>query len=528
MELTNPNRAVLYARVSTDEQAKGFSRMHQEDFLREFCKKSGFEVVEVFLEDESAKDFKGRPAYQRLKKFAFDRTNKVSHVLFTKWDRFARNIREALNELNDFKRKGIVVEAIDQWINFDVPEDQMLLAVYLASPEIENRRRASNTREGMRKALKLGNWCSKPPKGYKRDPGSKLMIPNQDAEYIRRAFELVGLGVESPDSIRLMLNKEGFKCSKNQFNLLLKNPLYKGQILVKAWNGEPETFYQGLHEPLVDEATFNKVLGQFRRRRKASAIPKKDSPEMVLRGHLECMQCGGQLTGAFSRGNGGTYPYYKCQGKCKESFRAERPNLLIQESLFALQPRPEVVKLYYRIMELKFAEADSMRASRIATMRKEIQKKEETMIRAQELLLDGSLDGPSYQEIRTRHHALITDLEAQVSDLEAIEGNFQKYLRTGVHIIANVGTFYEQSDSQTKKQILGSILSEKLVYDSGNYRTIPFTEAVRTISLSIKELETGPTKKPGISAELSYQAPQVGLEPTTYGLTVRRSNQLSY
>ena len=27
---------------------------------------------------------------------------------------------------------------------------------------------------------------------------------------------------------------------------------------------------------------------------------------------------------------------------------------------------------------------------------------------------------------------------------------------------------------------------------------------------------------------LSYLAPQVGLEPTTYGLTVRRSNQLSY
>ena len=25
-----------------------------------------------------------------------------------------------------------------------------------------------------------------------------------------------------------------------------------------------------------------------------------------------------------------------------------------------------------------------------------------------------------------------------------------------------------------------------------------------------------------------FTAPQVGLEPTTYGLTVRRSNQLSY
>jgi hypothetical protein len=30
------------------------------------------------------------------------------------------------------------------------------------------------------------------------------------------------------------------------------------------------------------------------------------------------------------------------------------------------------------------------------------------------------------------------------------------------------------------------------------------------------------------STLFNYLAPQVGLEPTTYGLTVRRSNQLSY
>ena len=35
-------------------------------------------------------------------------------------------------------------------------------------------------------------------------------------------------------------------------------------------------------------------------------------------------------------------------------------------------------------------------------------------------------------------------------------------------------------------------------------------------------------KKEVIFDLLSCLAPQVGLEPTTYGLTVRRSNQLSY
>ncbi len=38
----------------------------------------------------------------------------------------------------------------------------------------------------------------------------------------------------------------------------------------------------------------------------------------------------------------------------------------------------------------------------------------------------------------------------------------------------------------------------------------------------------GKQKKEVIFDLLFDDAPQVGLEPTTYGLTVRRSNQLSY
>lgn len=43
--------------------------------------------------------------------------------------------------------------------------------------------------------------------------------------------------------------------------------------------------------------------------------------------------------------------------------------------------------------------------------------------------------------------------------------------------------------------------------------------------MSYEEKKNGQTV---ISDDLSALAPQVGLEPTTYGLTVRRSNQLSY
>ena len=55
-----------------------------------------------------------------------------------------------------------------------------------------------------------------------------------------------------------------------------------------------------------------------------------------------------------------------------------------------------------------------------------------------------------------------------------------------------------------------------------------FTAPIRVLLKSTKLLEECKNKKEVEIDLLSCMAPQVGLEPTTYGLTVRRSNQLSY
>ena len=58
------SRAILYVRVSTDEQAeKGYSQRDQEERLRNWCKHNSVEVVDVILEDHSAKKFV-RPKWQ--------------------------------------------------------------------------------------------------------------------------------------------------------------------------------------------------------------------------------------------------------------------------------------------------------------------------------------------------------------------------------------------------------------------------------------------------------------------------------
>ena len=51
-------KAILYVRVSTDEQAeKGYSLRHQEETANKYCNFQNIEVVATFVEDHSAKTF---------------------------------------------------------------------------------------------------------------------------------------------------------------------------------------------------------------------------------------------------------------------------------------------------------------------------------------------------------------------------------------------------------------------------------------------------------------------------------------
>ena len=59
-------KAILYIRVSTDEQAdKGYSLKHQEERQRSYCQFEGIEIAGLYKDDHSAKTFE-RPAFRQM------------------------------------------------------------------------------------------------------------------------------------------------------------------------------------------------------------------------------------------------------------------------------------------------------------------------------------------------------------------------------------------------------------------------------------------------------------------------------
>ncbi|WP_228446759.1 recombinase family protein [Chryseobacterium sp. 3008163] len=188
--------AYLYVRVSTDEQKrKGYSLPEQEDRLLKYCKYNNIEVKGIYREDYSAKNF-NRPEWKQL----FSEVKKKSrgedkNILFIKWDRFSRNVEYAYEMIGKLRKYKTTAMAIDQPIDFSVPESTVMLAVYLAVPEAENTRRAQNTSNVIRRAKLMGRYPNKAPIGYINVTlmdGKKAIIPKEpEAEIIKWVFNQI-------------------------------------------------------------------------------------------------------------------------------------------------------------------------------------------------------------------------------------------------------------------------------------------------------------------------------------------------
>jgi site-specific DNA recombinase len=156
-------RAILYIRVSTDEQAdKGFSLASQQEYLRKYCGVNEIEIICLFREDHSAKTF-NRPEFRKMLAFCKKNKGDIDLLLFVKWDRFSRNTKDSYQMIHEFQRLNIEARAIEQPLDLSVPESKLMLAIYLASPEVENDRRSLNVFNGMRKARKEGRYMGAAP-----------------------------------------------------------------------------------------------------------------------------------------------------------------------------------------------------------------------------------------------------------------------------------------------------------------------------------------------------------------------------
>ena len=432
--------AVIYCRVSSKEQIEGTSLESQEVACRDYAQAKGMRVLKVFVEQGESAKFADRT--QLLELVDFCRRNKggVDTLLVWKLDRFARNVADHYSIKTTLLKYGVRVVSVTEPIDSD-PSGKLMEGVLATVAQFDNDVRAMRTVQGMKRRLQEGILPWGPPYGYKSPvkPGEKKNlpdVPDQPAfSLLQRAWKLFATGAYTQAEMGRIMQSWGLASAQGgsfgpqSLYQLFTNPYYKG-ILVDPWDGRE---YEGKHTPMVTKEEFARVQEVIRQRNR-SLPHQKDRSEFPLRGFARCDGCLHPVTGAFSRGHGGRYPYYLCQKKSCSKYGKSHPAGYVHEEFEALldsvAPQPDILArigdvLSEEVREYQ-AELTARRSNRkVRAERLERELQEAIRMRAQGLITDKEF---------TRHRKIIMDqraaLEAKTAratiDMAEVRAKFQE------------------------------------------------------------------------------------------------------
>ncbi|RQO75666.1 recombinase family protein [Pedobacter sp. KBW06] len=485
-------RACLYIRVSTDEQAdKGFSQRDQAERLQVYCEKNDIEVGKVIFEDHSAKTFFRPEWIKLLAELKKTKGKNFNYVMFTKWDRFSRNTADAYQMIRILTDYAIDPVAIEQPLDLSVPESKTILAVYLSMPEVENDRRALNVTYGMRRAKKEGRWMGVAPPGYKNkitEDGKKYIgIQNPEATHMKWAFEKLAEGIYATEHVWMLAKERGLKCSNSSFWIHIKNPVYCGKITIHKFKDEEMYLVDGTHEPLITESLFYKVQDVINSRKRKIGVngAKVVSPRSLpLRGFLSCPHCSRTICGSASKGRKHYYYYYHCITACKVRYRADMVNTLFERLLKRFIPRPGMDELFKMVVRDSYNDDSKFYISERRRIAELISQQNVRINKSRELLLTEDINSTEYHSLKKESMDKIVRYEAELKDLtERVSHglDIEDMLEEAVSNLKNLLKLYLEAEIEDKRYIIGSIFTEKWVFDGEKHRTGNINEAALLI-----------------------------------------------
>lgn len=508
--------ADLYIRVSTDEQAdKGYSQRNQEEMLRKYCNLHAIQVRKVIYEDHSAKTF-NRPQWKNYLRELKKYKGKSDLVLFTKWDRFSRNAGDAYQMINILRKCGVEPQAIEQPLDLSIPENKMMLAFYLAAPEVENDRRALNVFFGMRRARKEGRYMGLAPIGYENkttEDGRKYIAPKEpEAGIMRWVFETLKTRQYNTDEVWRQAKEKGLKCCKSRFHTVIRNAVYCGKIFIPKYKDEESRFKKGQHEEIISEALFYEVQDVLDGRGRHYRPKSITLPELPLRGFLICPVCGKILTGSKSRGRNQYYAYYHCFGGCKQRFPAEEVNKELITELGKYCPREEMLELYENCIITSYNSITVDKSKTRRQIMKEIKELDNRLSYARELLSTRKIEVEDFRAMKTEYTAKLEKLEAKLSGNMETTDSIEALLSKGIGSLLRLDQRYIEGNIEEKRKIIGSMYPEKLGFDGLRLRTNRVNEIAMYIYKINKLLSNKKSRTNGTVSNLSGQVGKTGFE----------------
>lgn len=337
-----PLRVTFYARVSTEFNVQLNSLDNQITYYTDFINNNpNWEYIDGYV-DEGISGV-STAKRERFNEMIEDGKLGLFDLVITKEvSRFARNTLDSIRFTRELLSNGVAVYFQSDNINTLDEDSELRLTIMSSMAQDESRKISNRVRFGHHQAIKNGTVLGTNNMfGYTKKDG-KLMIDEEQAEFIRELFEMYATGKFSMKQMEKhfyqkgIRNSKGNKLSHSTMGNIIRNPKYKGyfvgnkvvitDLFTKKQKFLPEeewVMYKDetgetvpaiVSEELWEKA--NEVL--YMRSQDVITAQHKTVHQNLLTGKLICSHCGKPYYRKDAVGkNGEKISKWVCSGKIK-------------------------------------------------------------------------------------------------------------------------------------------------------------------------------------------------------------------
>lgn len=459
----------LYARVSSDQQAKNDNVKSQVEALMERIHNDGLDIADEmkFIDAGVSGALLVRPELEKLRDSAS--FGSIDRLYIHSPDRLSRKYAHQVLLLEEFSNAGIETIFLNHAIG-ESPEEELLLQMQGMISEYERAKIMERNRRGKIHRAKGGsvNVLSNAPYGYRYQrkqasgEGARYIIELNEAATVRRIFQWIGVDRLSIGEVCRRLSVDGIKTKtgKDYWDRsvvwgMLQNPAYMGsaafgktksvppkkRIRPPKGSGEtPKKAYAsertdpsdwiGIPVPaLVSQELYHAVKHQLSENR-ARARERRRGARYLLQGLVVCGHCqysyyGKPVSKSASKGKT-QYAYYRCIGTDAYRFggqricenkqvRTSKLDELVWMQVVDLLKHPDRIKSEYnrRLDELETNENIKHDTAALERQKRNLEIGKSRLI---DSYTDGFIDKPEFEEKITRIKSKISQLESEIAE----------------------------------------------------------------------------------------------------------------
>jgi site-specific DNA recombinase len=341
-------RAIIYARVSTDDQAEnGYSLDSQVEACRAYAAQHGFEVIAEPFQDDYTGSKLNRPALTRARDLID--AGGVDVVIVLSSDRLTRNLAHSLLLREEWERRNVELHYVHGGKLEATPEARMNENMKGVFNEYWREKIVEATRRGIRGKVKAGKVLGGggAPYGYRFKDGQ--LIPHDcEAQIVRRIFEWYVTGDESGrklpawsitkrlSTLRIPTpsesnNRRRRKLAPGVWNVPMVCEILGNETYAGVWH-----YGKRAKGELIAVSVPALVDRDVWERAQVQAVTNKRNSKgntqrpYLLRRRVTCSRCGRMLSGVHSRG----VSRYACNGARNVlpgvQCRCTQPSILVE------------------------------------------------------------------------------------------------------------------------------------------------------------------------------------------------------